>query len=63
MDDELSYSLKADRIQLIGTPMRRERDSRSPFRFDHRIRLGFDASEAKTKSVYLNGIFSIFIQK
>jgi len=60
-DEELSFHLHENGLQLIGTPISRTQDLSRPVSFNHRIPLEFNTSAAKVKSVYVDGIFSIFI--
>lgn len=61
-DEELSFHLQEDGLQLMGNPISRAQELSVPAAFNHRIPLGFNASSAQVKSVYVDGIFSIFIQ-
>ena len=60
-DDELTFHLHENGLQLIGTPISRPQEFSGPASFNHRIPLGFNTSAAQVKSVFVDGIFSIFI--
>lgn len=62
-DEELSFLLQEDGLQMMGTPVSRAQGLPGPAAFNHRIPLEFNAASAQVKSVYVDGTFSIFIQR
>lgn len=62
-DEELSFLLQEDGLQLMGIPASRAQGLPGPAAFNHRIPLEFNASSAQVKSVYVDGTFSIFIMR
>ena len=60
--EEVAYDLDQKRILLFGKAHRDTSELPRPAHFEHSISLGFDATRARVKSVFLDGVFSILVQ-
>ncbi len=61
--EELAFNLDKDSIVLSGNPFVTQQETAQPDQFEYRIPLGFNASKTRTKSVFLDGVFSVLIKR